>query len=104
MKNKVTVIIAGREYTLLAAEDDGYVREVASYVDEQVKQVMGEAGVSLVDASLLAATNIADSYFKERETAENLRRQLKEYLDEATRTKMELSEARREIFKLQNRK
>ena len=40
----------------------------------------------------------------EVETAENLRRQLKEYLEEATKIKMELSEAKREIFKLQNKK
>ena len=33
-----------------------------------------------------------------------LRRQLKEYLEEATKMKLELSEAKREIFKLQNKK
>jgi len=104
VKNKVTVTIAGRDYTLLAAEDDGYVQRVAAYVDDQVKQVVDSAHVSLMDGALLAATNIADAYFKERESAENLRRQLKEYLDEATRTKLELSEAKREIFKLQNKK
>ena len=36
--------------------------------------------------------------------SENLRRQIKEYLEEATKLKMELSEAKREIFKLQNHK
>lgn len=104
MKNKVSVTIAGRDYTLLATEDDGYVQQVAAYVDEQVKQAVDGAHVSLMDGALLAATNIADAYFKEKETAENLRRQLKEYLDEATRTKLELSEAKREIFKLQNKR
>jgi cell division protein ZapA len=38
------------------------------------------------------------------EAAENLRRQLKEYLDESARIKLELSEAKRQIFKLQNKK
>lgn len=104
MKNKVTVTIAGRDYTLLAAEEDGYVQQVAAYVDGQVKQAVDAAHVSLLDGALMAATNIADAYFKEKETAENLRRQLKEYLDEATRTKLELSEAKREIFKLQSKK
>ena len=47
---------------------------------------------------------VADQYFKEQEAAENLRRQIKEYLEEATKLKMELSEAKREIFKLQNHK
>lgn len=104
MKNKVAVSIAGREYNLLAAEDDSYVRQVAAYVDDQVRQAVEGAQVSLMDGALLAAVNIADVYFKEKESGENLRHQLKEALDEATRMKSELSEAKREIFKLQNKK
>ena len=75
MKNKITVSIAGQEYTMVAAEGEDYVRRVAAHVDSQM-----------------------------REAAENLRRQIKEYLEEATKLKMELSEAKREIFKLQNHK
>ena len=104
MKNRVTVTIAGQEYTLVATEDQGYVEKVAQHVDAQMKQVLEGARVSLVDGAVLTAVNIADEYFKEVEAAENLRRQLKEYLEEATKLKMELSEAKREIFKLQNQK
>lgn len=52
----------------------------------------------------LAAMNIADQYFREQDAAENLRRQIKDNLEEVNQLKMELSEAKREIFKLQNRK
>ena len=104
MKNRVTVTIAGQEYTLVATEDQGYVEKVAQHVDAQMKQVLEGARVSLVDGAVLTAVNIADEYFKEVEASENLRRQLKEYLEEATKLKMELSEAKREIFKLQNKK
>ena len=102
MKNRVTVTIAGQEYTLVATEDQGYVEKVAQHVDAQMKQVLEGARVSLVDGAVLTAVNIADEYFKEVEASENLRRQLKEYLEEATKLKMELSEAKREIFRLQN--
>ena len=68
------------------------------------RRVLDESKVSLVDGAVLGALNIADEYFKEVEASENLRRQLKEYLEEATKMKMELSEAKREIFKLQNKK
>ena len=104
MKNRVTVTIAGQEYTLVATEDQGYVEKVAQHVDAQMKRVLEGARVSLVDGAVLTAVNIADEYFKEVEASENLRRQLKEYLEEATKLKMELSEAKREIFKLQNQK
>ena len=104
MKNRVAVTIAGQEYTLVGTEDAGYTEKVAAHVDEKVREVMEGARVSLVDGAVLAAVNIADEYFKEVEAAENLRRQLKEYLEEATKLKMERSEAKREIFKLQNKK
>ncbi len=104
MKNRVTVTVAGQEYTLVATEDDTYIRKVAAHVDAQVRQVMDGSKISLADSAMLAAINIADEYFKEVAAAENLRRQLKEYLDESARIKLELSEAKRQIFKLQNKK
>lgn len=104
MKNKVTVSIAGREYTMVGAEDDSYIHRVAAHVDSQLREVLGQGRLSQADAAVLAAMNIADQYFKEQEVSENLRRQVKDYLEEATRLKSELSEAKREIFKLQNHK
>lgn len=104
MKNRVTVTIAGQEYTLVATEEEGYIQKIAAHVDAKVQEVMDGAKVSVVDGAILAAVNIADEYMKELEAAENLRRQLKEYLEEATKMKLELSEAKREIFKLQNKK
>ncbi|MPM74415.1 Cell division protein ZapA [bioreactor metagenome] len=104
MKNRITVNVAGQEYTLVAAEDDSYIRRVAAHVDAQVRQVMDGGKISIADSAMLAALNIADQYFKEVEAAENLRRQLKEYLDDSARIKLELSEAKREIFRLQNKK
>ena len=104
MRNKITVNIAGQSYTLVAAEDAAYMEKVASHVDAKVQEVLDGGKVSLIDGAVLGALNIADEYFKEVEASENLRRQLKEYLEEATKLKMELSEAKREIFKLQNKK
>ena len=104
MKNKITVSIAGQEYTMVAAEGEDYVRRVAAHVDSQMREVLSQGRLSQADGAVLAAMYIADQYFTEQEAAENLRRQIKEYLEEATKLKMELSEAKREIFKLQNHK
>ena len=104
MKNKVTVSIAGQEYTMVAAEDENYVRKVAAHVDGQVREVMDQGRLSLADSAVLAAMNIADQYYREQASCENLRRQIKEGLEESARLKNELSECKREIFKLQNRK
>lgn len=104
MKTKVTVTIAQREYTLISDEGEAYVAKVAEYVSEQIRDVTKASGVSAIDGAVLAAANIADSYFQEMEATERLRRQLKEALDETTQMKAELSEAKREIFRLSSAK
>lgn len=40
MKNKVVVTIAGQEYTMVAVEDEAYVRKCADYVDSQLRDIM----------------------------------------------------------------
>ena len=103
MKNKVVVTIADRDYTMVAVEDANYVRKCAAHVDRQLREI-ANSRISQADAAVLAGMNIADQYFREQDAAENLRRQIKDKLEEVNQLKMELSEAKREIFKLQNRK
>ena len=103
MKNKVVVTIADRDYTMVAVEDENYVRKCAAHVDQQLREI-ANSRISQADAAVLAAMNIADQYFREQDAAENLRRQIKDNLEEVNQLKMELSEAKQEIFKLQNRK
>ena len=94
---------ADRNYTMVAVEDENYVRKCAAHVDQQLREI-ANSRISQADAAVLAAMNIADQYFREQDAAENLRRQIKDNLEEVNQLKMELSEAKREIFKLQNRK
>ena len=101
MLNKVIVTIDGQEYTLVAGEDPAYMKKVAAYVDTKVREVSGTGKVSSSDAVILAALNLADEYYKQVEAAEALRGQIKTYLEEAKDLENQLSEAKREIFKLQ---
>ena len=103
MQNRVTVTISGQSYTLLALEDEAYVQRVAAYVDKKMAETAG-SGLAQVDCAVLAAMNIADERCKEQAASENLRRQIKELLEESSRLKAELSEAKREIFKLQQKR
>lgn len=104
MENRVTVTICGEDYTFVAEEAPSYMQKVGSYVGRKMDEMLTTAKVGKTDAAVLAATNIADELFKEREASEALRRQLKQYLDEAAQAKNEVSELKRELFKLQNRK
>ena len=104
MQNRVTITVGGLKYTLLATEGEDYVHRVASYVNDKLKETSGQGGISQMDSAILTAINIADDRFKEQEASENLRRQIKDLLEENAKLKNELSESKREIFKLQQKR
>lgn len=66
--NKMVVRIANKDYTIIGEEDVNYIERVASYVDNQIKKAneMSKSSENL-SATVLAAINIADQYFKEME-------------------------------------
>ena len=101
MANKVTMNICGQEYTLVADESAAYMEKVGALVDERMRQVLDALHVSQTDAAVLAAVNLADELLKNQAAAENLRRQVKNYLDEATQAKNEAWELKRQVFKAQ---
>lgn len=101
MTNRVTVSICGQEYTLVADENADYMERVAALVDGRMKELQRALHVSQADAAVLAAVNLADELLKNQAAAENLRRQVKNYLDEATQAKNEVSELKRQLFKAQ---
>lgn len=103
MANKITVTISGTEYTLMSDDAPAYMRRVADMVDGKMADFTGSGRVSRMDAAVLAAVNFADELLKQQSAAENLRAQLKGYLDDANRAKNELSDAKRQIIKLQQR-
>ena len=103
MANRVTMGICGQDYTLVADENASYMEKVGAMVDKKMRELMDTAHVSRSDAAVLAAINLADELLKNQEASENLRRQLKSYLDEATAAKSEVSDLKRQLFKYQQR-
>ncbi len=104
MQNKVTVTINGQEYTLVASEDAAYMKKVGAHVDAKIQEVRQSGKFSSADAAVLAALNIADEYYKSLDAAESLRAQIKGFLEESADLKSQLSKAKQELFKLQNKK
>ena len=102
MANRVVVTICGEDYTFVAEESTSYMQKVGSYVGDKMTEILNSAKVGRTDAAILTAANITDELFKAQEDAENPRRQLKDYVEEAGRAKAEASELKREIFRLQN--
>lgn len=69
-KSTIQVKIYGKEYTIRSTEDPDYVQEVARYVDSKMMEVdrSGESS-SPIQVAVLAAMNITDELFAERNSA-----------------------------------
>ena len=103
MANRVVVNICGEEYTFVAEESASYMQKVGSYVSEKMDEGLNGAKVGRSDAAILTAANITDELFKAQAAAEQLRSQIKGYLDEAGKAQAEVSELKREVFRLQQK-
>lgn len=59
-KKLVKVWIFGQEYALRASSNEEYIREVASYVDEKMKEIQDNAPSSInsTKIAILAASNL----------------------------------------------
>ena len=102
MANRVTMTICGTEYILVAEEDAAYMEKIGGMVDAEMQALMDSAHISRDAAAVLAAVNLADQLCKAQDGSENLRRQLKTYLDEASQAKSEAAELRRKLQNQQN--
>ena len=103
MANRVVVTICGEDYTFVAEESTSYMQKVGAYVGDKMDEILNSAKVGRTDAAVLTAANIADELFKSQAAAEQLRGQIKGYLDEAGKAQAEVSELKREIFRLQQK-
>ena len=64
----VSVEIHGQEYPIRSGLDPAYVAELAAYVDEKMRLATRESpGGDTLKIAVLAALNIADEYFRERD-------------------------------------
>ena len=69
----VTVEIMGRRYKIKSALDIEYITELASYVHEKIQSATElSTGGDTVRIAVLAALNIADEYFRARDTGADL--------------------------------
>ena len=87
METAITISICDEEYTFVAEEAPSYMQKVGSYVNDKMSELLDAAKVGRTDAAVLTAVNITDELFKEREAGDALRRQVKQYLDEASQAK-----------------
>ena len=80
--SKVKLNICGSEYAITSDETEEYVRELAGQVDRDMRALLhADDRISTTMAAVLVAITNADSAKKAEDAADNLRAQMKGYLE-----------------------
>ena len=100
-KNKIRLNICGTDYSITTEDDPKYVLALGDELDALLTKTLREnSRLSVTQAAILAALEYADMYKKAEVSADNLRRQIKEYLEDSARSKMDAEIAKREVERL----
>ena len=106
---KVEVKINGIEYTLVTNEPEEYVQRVALLVNKHMNKITESAPqLSTAMKAVLTAVNIGDEFLKTEGVLDNLRVELKGYMEESKglaaeleAKKLEADKLREDVHKLQ---
>lgn len=91
--NKLLLTIAGLSILINTNEDESYTRELADELDRDINAILGvNSGASVTNAALLCAIDYLDSAKKSAKNANNMRNQVKDYMDDAAKTKFKFDE------------
>lgn len=103
-KKRIEIMIDGRNFTVIGGDNEEYVRNLAYYVDKQIRDLSSKnERLSQTMAATLAALNIADELYKTREELSILENKSKEPLEKYGLLCEELEEAKKTIKELREK-
>ncbi len=101
-KNKINVMIDGRNFTVVGVDDENYVRNLAYYVDKKIRDLaINNSRLSQTMAATLAALNIADELSKTNTKLKELEGKSKEPLEKFSGLSQELEECKAKVKEME---
>jgi cell division protein ZapA len=77
--HSIEVQILGQNYAIKTDEEEAYIKSLAKFVDEKLKEIYSVApNVNQTKASVMAAFGIADELFKLRTDQEKMNKMIEE--------------------------
>ncbi len=96
--SKVRLNICGSSYVVSTTENESYMQNLAERLNLDMNELMASSkSVSITTAAVMTALNYRDELEKASGSADNMRRQIKDYLEDAASAKMAAEELRREV-------
>ena len=102
--SKVRLEICGSSYVVNTTESAEYMQNLADRLNLDMNELMSSSKtVSIPPAAVMTALSYRDELEKASGSADNMRRQIKNYLEDAATSKMAAEELRRENASLLRR-
>ena len=102
--SKVRLEICGSSYVVNTTESAEYMQNLADRLNLDMNELMSSSKtVSITTAAVMTALSYRDELEKASGSADNMRRQIKNYLEDAATSKMAAEELRRENASLLRR-
>jgi len=77
-KQKITVTVAGRNYTLVSQDPPEYVRRVAAFVDRKLNETAAVTNLPSGQSAILTCFHLAEDLLRAQDENTLLRRQMEE--------------------------
>lgn len=99
--NKLKLIIAGSSYTINSMDSEAHVLELAQILDGDMRKIMDQSpSASVTAAAVICAMTYLDKVDKSSKGADNMRLQIKQYLEDANKARFEAEKVKIELEKL----
>ena len=80
------VVIMGKEYVLTSEENKDYTERLAAALDKRIKDMRARfSSLSITDCAVLTALDCMDELGQANRNIDNIRTQIKDYVDDAGR-------------------
>lgn len=100
-RNRIRLNICGAEFALTSDDSESYIHAIAEEVEAGITELVEKnPHISITTAGIISALNYCDAKHKAEDAADNLRSQIKDYLEDSSHARTEAEEARREVERL----
>lgn len=101
MQNKIKLNVGGIDYYITSDDEEAYVRNIGDELNRRLDDIAKfNPFLSTTMVAVFAALEYCDESKKAANELENLRMQIKGYVEESACARLEADEARREIERL----
>ena len=98
---QIKLEICGASYVIATTDTEEYILSLAEKLDADMNQMMtNNPSASIATAAVITALGYLDELKKSTSGADNMRAQIKDYLEDAAKAKLSAEEARREVERL----